>query len=77
MKTLIAMDSDLKTEKHTETEQPCELDDDAGPLLQSFWIRCCAVLANPFNRDSLASEFRYVLYSGVVLWTVFIFSNLP
>jgi hypothetical protein len=76
MKTLIAMDSDLKTEKHTETEQPCELDDDAGPFLQPIRIRRSSILANYLNWDSLASEFRYVLYSGIILWSIFVISNL-
>lgn len=43
---------------------------DGGSIFQSSWIRCSAILANACNWESLGRQSRFVLYSGIVLWTI-------
>jgi hypothetical protein len=68
------MNSDINFQENTQSDQPGELDNDDGPLLQSFRVRCGAVLADSFNWRLMESEFRFVLYSGIVIWAIFILS---
>jgi hypothetical protein len=44
----------------------------AGTILQSFWIRCRSIFPNATDRKFMESELRFVLYSGVVLWTLYL-----
>ena len=44
----------------------------AGTILQSFWIRCRTIFPNITDRKFMESELRFVLYSGVILWTVYL-----
>lgn len=74
MKSYTPMDSDSTFKENTQADQPCELDNDDGPLLQSFWIRCCAILADSFNWRLMEREFYYVLYGGCILWSIFLLS---
>lgn len=46
-----------------------------GTILQSFWIRYSAILANVVDREFMESQFRYVLYSGIVFWAIYLFST--
>jgi len=41
-------------------------------ILQSFWIRCRAVFPNITDRKFMEGELRFVLYSGFILWTVYL-----
>ena len=43
----------------------------ARVILQSFWIRCRAVFPNITDRKFMESELRFVLYSGVILWGLY------
>ena len=45
---------------------------DAGTILQSLWIRCRAIFPNITDRKFMESELRFVLYSGVILWTIYL-----
>ena len=45
---------------------------DAGTILQSFWIRCRTIFPNSTDRKFMESELRFVLYSGVILWTLYL-----
>ena len=45
---------------------------DVGSVLQSFWIRCRSVFPNITDRKFMESELRFVLYSGLVFWTLYL-----
>ena len=45
---------------------------DAGTILQSFWIRCRTIFPNSTDRKFMESELRFVLYSGVIFWTLYL-----
>ena len=45
---------------------------DAGTILQSLWIRCRTIFPNITDRKFMESELRFVLYSGVILWTLYL-----
>jgi hypothetical protein len=44
----------------------------AGTILQSFWIRCRSIFPNATDGKFMESELRFVLYSGVILWTLYL-----
>ena len=45
---------------------------DAGTILQSVWIRCRTIFPNITDRKFMESELRFVLYSGVIFWTIYL-----
>jgi hypothetical protein len=45
---------------------------DAGTILQSVWVRCRTIFPNITDRKFMEGELRFVLYSGVILWTVYL-----
>ena len=45
---------------------------DAGTILQSVWVRCRTIFPNITDRKFMESELRFVLYSGFILWTVYL-----
>jgi hypothetical protein len=45
----------------------------AGTILQSVWIRCRTIFPNITDRKFMESELRFVLYSGVILWGLYLF----
>jgi len=44
----------------------------AGTILQSVWIRCRTIFPNITDREFMESELRFVLYSGVILWGLYL-----
>jgi len=44
----------------------------AGTILQSVWVRCRTIFPNITDRKFMESELRFVLYSGVILWTLYV-----
>ena len=42
-------------------------------ILQSIWIRCRTIFPNITDREFMESELRFVLYSGVNLWGLYLF----
>jgi hypothetical protein len=44
---------------------------DAGTILQSFWVRCRTIFPTATDRKFMESELRFVLYSGVIFWTLY------
>jgi hypothetical protein len=44
----------------------------AGTILQSIWIRCRTIFPNITDRKFMESELRFVLYSGFILWTLYV-----
>jgi hypothetical protein len=49
---------------------------DGSSVLQSSWIRYSAVLADAGNWQSMGRQFRFVLYSGIVFWSIHLISLL-
>lgn len=45
---------------------------DAGTILQSVWVRCRSIFPTATDRKFMESELRFVLYSGVILWTLYL-----
>ena len=45
---------------------------DAGTILQSLWIRCRTIFPNITDREFMESELRFVLYSGGILWAIYL-----
>ena len=43
----------------------------AGTILQSIWVRCRTIFPNITDREFMESELRFVLYSGVIFWTLY------
>ena len=43
----------------------------AGTILQSVWIRCRTIFPTATDRKFMESELRFVLYSGVIFWTLY------
>ena len=44
----------------------------AGTILQSLWIRCRTIFPTATDRKFMEGELRFVLYSGVILWTLYL-----
>ena len=45
----------------------------AGTILQSLWVRCRTIFPTATDRKFMESELRFVLYSGVILWGLYLF----
>jgi hypothetical protein len=45
---------------------------DAGTILQSIWVRCRTIFPNITDRKFMESELRFVLYSGVIFWGLYV-----
>ena len=46
---------------------------DASSILQSIWLRCRSIFPNSTDRKFMESELRFVLYSGVIFWVIYLF----
>jgi hypothetical protein len=44
----------------------------AGTILQSIWVRCRTIFPNITDRKFMEGELRFVLYSGVIFWTLYV-----
>jgi hypothetical protein len=44
----------------------------AGTILQSLWVRCRTIFPNATDRKFMESELRFVLYSGTILWALYL-----
>ena len=45
---------------------------DAGSFLQSVWVRCRSIFPYATDRKFMEGELRFVLYSGFILWSVYL-----
>jgi len=45
---------------------------DAGVIFQSIWVRCRSIFPTATDRKFMESELRFVLYSGVIFWTLYL-----
>jgi hypothetical protein len=43
-----------------------------GTIFQSVWIRCRSVFPNTTDGKFMESELRFVLYCGVIFWTLYL-----
>ena len=48
----------------------------AGTILQSVWIRCRTIFPTATDGKFMESELRFVLYSGVIFWGVYLLHQL-
>lgn len=68
------MEADSR-EYNEKTKKPSiNMEHDGSPIFQSAWVRRNSVLVDPDDWKSLARQFRYVFYCGVVLWAIHIIS---
>jgi hypothetical protein len=45
---------------------------DVGAVLQSVWVRCRTIFPTATDGKFMESELRFVLYCGLVFWTVYL-----
>ena len=41
-------------------------------FLQSFWVRCRTIFPDTTDRKFMESEFRLVLYCGILFWSIYL-----
>jgi hypothetical protein len=44
----------------------------AGTILQSLWVRCRTIFPTATDRKFMESELRFVLYCGILFWTLYL-----
>jgi hypothetical protein len=59
-----------KQRKQNNAVQRYGIDDSS--ILQSIWVRCRTIFPNITDRKFMESELRFVLYSGVIFWTLYL-----
>lgn len=64
------MEGDSRGHIEKLKKQTSNMDNDASTIFQSSWVRHNTVLDNPSDWKSLVRQFRYVLYCGIILWTI-------
>jgi len=69
------MEGDSRQQENIKSNH-CNMVHDGSSVLQSSWIRYSAVLANASNWQSMGRQFRFVLYSGIVFWSIHLISLL-
>ena len=74
MRTLINMEGDSGGHIEKIKEQISGMDYDDSAIFQSAWIRRNPVLVDRDDWKPLARQFRYVFYSGIILWAIYAFS---
>lgn len=45
---------------------------DVSTVLQSFWVRCRTIFPDSTDRKFMESELRFVLYCGILLWSLYL-----
>ena len=48
----------------------------AGTILQSVWIRCRTIFPNITDREFMESQFRIVLYCGILFWFIYLLHQI-
>jgi hypothetical protein len=43
-----------------------------GSFLQSIWVRCRSIFPDITDGKFMESELRYVLYCGIILWSLYL-----
>lgn len=68
-------DGDSKRRKNKAPKgQFGDMEHDDRPVPEPLRIRCGSVLANWSHWKLMARQFRYVLYGGIILWTLYVLS---
>ena len=49
---------------------------DVSPVFQPFRVRRSPILATREDWKFVTGEFRFVLYCGIILWTLYTFSRI-
>ena len=49
---------------------------DVSPVFQPFRVRRSPILASREDWKFASREFRFVLYCGIILWTLYAFSKI-
>lgn len=75
------MDPDSETYTKTTNNQnnqtkPGNMAHDVSAVFQPFRFRRSPILASREDWKFITSEFRFVLYCGIVLWTLYAFSRI-
>lgn len=52
------------------------MDHDDSTIFQSSWIRHSSTMVDRDDWKYLARQFRYVLYGGTILWTLYAISHI-
>jgi len=71
------MDPDSKhenLERNTKTEYSNSLSNDSD-VLKSIRVRYSTVVADSTNRKFIESQSRFVLYSGIILWFIYLITS--
>lgn len=61
-------------EQITQTEYFYNLPNDSD-VFQPFWVRCRSMVASTKNRKFIEGQCRFVLYSGIILWIIYLIST--
>jgi hypothetical protein len=64
-----------KTNKNNQIE-PGNMVHDVSPLFQPFRVRRRPILADRDDWKFITSEFRYVLYCGIIFWAIYALSHI-
>jgi hypothetical protein len=68
------MESESRYLEKNSNGQSSHLVHDDCSVLQPVRVRRCSVLADPVNWQFVEIEFRFVLYSGTILWALYLLS---
>jgi len=60
--------------KTLQQKKSGNMEHDDSSIFQPSWIRRNPVLVNRDDWKPLARQFRYVFYSGIILWTIYFIS---
>jgi len=61
-------------EQNTKTKLGNDLSD-GSDVLQPVWVRCSSILAISKDGKFMESQLRFVLYSGIILWFIYLITT--
>lgn len=70
------MDGDSEKYRNKKTRQDSNIINDDCAVLQPDGIRHSSILVDTGNWKFVESEFRFVLYCSIVLWTIHFISTI-
>jgi len=70
------MDGDSERHKNKNIKPIGNMGYDDSPVFQSTGFRRSSILVNIGNWKFVEGECRFVLYCGLVLWTIHLISNI-
>jgi hypothetical protein len=69
-------DSEIHTKNKNNQIKSGNMVHDVSPIFQPFRVRRRPVLVDRDNWKFVTSEFRYVLYCGIIFWVVYALSTI-